>query len=155
MSMTISINLNDPTQAYKAFGEVWKQVKNMLMAGRKQVLTITDFDDALTTKQRGYYHGYILTTIAKQTNVDGRNYPMHVWKEHFRATYLGDEIVSEINPITGIETKRAVRISSEKLGVKGYNQLIEQVTAFAVTELNVIFDKDFEQWCEEQAERFA
>ncbi|MFN3077634.1 MAG: hypothetical protein ABT940_12270 [Alphaproteobacteria bacterium] len=63
--------------------------------------------------------------------------------------------MSEINPMTGIETKRAVRISSESLGVKGYNQLIEQVTAFAATELGVIFDKDFAQWCEEQAERFV
>jgi hypothetical protein len=125
------------------------------MAGRKQVLTIVDFEDALTTKQRGYYHGYILTEIAKQASIDGRKYQMHVWKEHFRATYLGDKIVSETNPITGIETKRAVRISSEELGVKKYNILIEQVTAFAVTELNVTFDKDFEQWCEEQLERMG
>lgn len=153
--MTISINLYEPTQAHKAFGEAWKQAKNLLMAGRKQVLTIVDFEDALTTKQRGFYHGYILTQIANQASIDGRKYPMHVWKEHFRATYLGDEIVSEINPLTGVETKRAVRISSESLGVKKYNILIEQVTAFAVTELNVKFDKDFDQWCEEQAERFA
>ena len=153
--MTTSINLYEPTQAYKAFAEMWKKAKSLLVAGRKQVLTLTDFEDALTTKQRGYYHGYILTTIAKQAAVEGRKYQMKTWKEHFRATFLGDEIVSEINPMTGIETKRAVRISSESLGVKGYNQLIEQVTAFAATELGVIFDKDFAQWCEEQAERFV
>ena len=153
--MAISINLTEPIQAYKAFGEAWKQAKNLLVAGRKQVLTITDFEDSLTTKQRGYYHGYILTQISIQASIDGRKYPMHVWKEHFRATFLGDEIVSEINPMTGIETKRALRRSSESLGVKGYNILIEQVTAFAVTELGVNFDKDFDQWCKEQAERSA
>lgn len=153
--MSISINLYEPTQAHKAFGEAWKQAKNLLVAGRKQVLTITDFEDALTTKQRGFYHGYILTMIAEQAMVEGRKYPMATWKEHFRAEFLGDKVVTEINPMTGIETKRAVRISSESLGVKGYNNLIEQVTAFAVTELNVVFDKDFDQWCKEQAERYS
>lgn len=145
----IEISLHDPVQAHKAFAKVWNDCKALLMAGRKQVLKLEDFQETLTAKQRKYYHGFILTEIAKQARIDGKHYPMNVWKEHFRATYLGDKVVTELNPMTGVETKRTVRVSTEDLKVKGYNLLIEQVTAFAATELNVIFDKDFNTWLEE------
>lgn len=145
----IEVTLNDPTQAHKAFSKVWSDCKALLMAGRKQVLKLEDFEETLTAKQRRFYHGFILTEIAKQARVDGRKYAMPVWKEHLRATFLGDKVVTETNPMTGVETKRTVRVSTEDLKVKGYNTLIEQVTAFAVTELDVIFDKDFDTWLQE------
>jgi uncharacterized protein YcbX len=153
--MMTEINLIEPVQAHKALQTIWGIAKNNLVAGRKQVLTLADFDDSVTTKQRGYYHRFILTEIANQTVRDGKKYPMEVWKEHFRDKYLGDEVVTTIDPMTGIETKVVKPISTESLGVKKYNALIEQVTAFAVTELGVNFDQDFDQWCEEQAERFS
>ena len=145
----IEILLHDPVQAHKAFAKVWHDCKSLLMAGRKQVLKLEDLEETLTAKQRRYYHGFILTEIAKQARVDGRKYPMPVWKEHMRATYLGDKVVTEINPMTGVETKRTVRVSTEDLKVKSYNLLIEQVTALACTELGVIFDKDFDTWLAE------
>lgn len=153
--MPTEINLIEPVQAHKALQTIWGIAKNNLVAGRKQVLTLADYEDSMTTKQRRFYHGYILTEIANQASVSGKKYPMATWKEHFRNEFLGDEVVTETNPLTGVETKKVVRKSTEKLGVKGYNSLIEQVTAFAVTELGVNFDQDFDQWCEEQAERFS
>ena len=145
----IEVNLNEPIQAQKAFAEMWLTAKALLISGRKQVLTLTDFQDKLSAKQRKFYHGFILNEIAKQAGIDGRRYGLEIWKEWFRDKYLGDEVVTEINPMTGIETKRTRRVSTESLNVKGYNELIDQVTAYAVTELNVIFDKDFDTWLEE------
>lgn len=142
----IEISLHEPAQAHKAFASMWNECKALLMAGRKQVLKLEDFEDTLTAKQRKYYHGFILNTIASQASVEGRKYGLQIWKEHFRDKYLGDKVVTEINPMTGVETKRTVRVSTEDLKVKGYNLLIEQVTAFAATELNVIFDLDFNEW---------
>lgn len=142
----IEVSLHEPTQAYKEFAKMWHECKALLIAGRKQVLRLEDFEETLTAKQRRYYHGFVLTEIAKQATVDGKKYSMPVWKEHLRATYLGDKVVTEVNPMTGVETKRTVRVSTEDLKVKGYNLLIEQVTAFAVTELNVTFDKNFDEW---------
>jgi hypothetical protein len=39
-----------------------------------------------------------------------------------------------------------VRVSTEDLGVKGYSQLIDRVSAFAATELGVTFPATFQQW---------
>lgn len=145
----IEVTLHEPIQAHKLFSDVWLQAKNLILSGRKQVLTLVDYEDSLTSKQRRFYHGFILTEIAKQASVDGRRYSMATWKEHFRNIYLGDKVVTEVNPMTGVETKRLIRVSSESLGVKGYTLLIEQVTAFAVTDLNVVFDKSFDEWLAE------
>ena len=42
--------------------------------------------------------------------------------------------------------RRRQRVSSEDLGVKGYSQLIDRVSAFAATELGVSFPASFDQW---------
>ena len=47
------------------------------------------------------------------------------------------------NPMTGKRVRRRERISSEDLGVRAYNALIERVTAFAVTELGVEFPSEW------------
>lgn len=142
----IEQTLHSPAQAHKAFADAWLTVKASLLAGRKMVLTVDDFEDKLTTQQRKYYHGFILNEVAKQASIEGRKYGLQIWKEHFRDKYLGDEVVTEINPMTGVEARRLIRKSTEGLGVKGYNLLIEQVTAYAVTDLNVSFTMDFDEW---------
>jgi hypothetical protein len=71
---------------------------------------------------------------------------MAVWKEWFRAEFLGHKTQTCINPITGKKSRRRVRVSTEDLGVKGYAQLIDRVTAYAVMELGVRFSMDFRQY---------
>ena len=126
-----------------AWGSV---IKPAIQTGRKLVISIEDYEDKLSTAQRAYYHGYILKEVADQARIDGRFFPISVWKEHFRKTFLGEKRKSTLNPITGRKSKRSVRVSTEDLGVKGYNQLIEKVTAFAVTELGVRFDVSMDEW---------
>ena len=104
------------------------------------------FEDAKTDRQRAYYHGVVLKTIAQQARPNGQQYPLAVWKEHFRAEYLGHKTVTSKNPMTGKKVRRRVRVSTEDLGVKGYSQLIDRVSAFAATELGVTFPASFQQW---------
>lgn len=140
------INLISVSQAYAELQRLWHYLKLELNAGRKQVLKAMSYEEALTDQQRKYYHGYILTTIAQQAVVDGRKYQMRTWKDHYRALFLGDEIVEVTDVMTGTIRKEVRRISSESLGVKGYNELIEKVTADASTEFGVVFDASFEEW---------
>lgn len=142
------ITLHSPQQAHQALKDVWHKVKPLLVGGRKQVLEIRDYEDRLSEQQRKYYHGYILTQIAQQARIDDNKYPMQVWKEHFRNKHLGDKVESIIDPMNGTVKKEVVRVSTESLGVKKYTLLIEQVTAFAVTDLNVNFDLEFDEWAE-------
>ena len=116
-----------------------------LKSGRSLVVEARLYEDAKTDRQRAYYHGVVLTTIAKQAKSNNQQYPMPVWKEYFRNEYLGHKTVTTINPMTGKKSRRRMRISTEDLGVRAYGNLIDRVTAFAATELGVTFDS-FERW---------
>jgi hypothetical protein len=147
--MPFELLLTSPQQAHTALKDAWNYIKPNLFGGRKLILKVVDYEEEKTAQQRKFYHSYILGAIAQQASVEGRKYPMPVWKNYMREKYLGDEVVEITNPMTGVITKQAVRVSTESLGVRGYNKLIEQVTAFAVTELGVRFDESFDSWCEE------
>ena len=115
-------------------------------AGHRLELEIRLHEDAKTDRQRRYYHGVVLKTIAQQARPNGEQHALAVWKEYFRAEYLDYKTVTTKNPITGKKIRRRVRVSTEDLGVKGYSQLIDRVSAFAATELGVTFPATFQQW---------
>lgn len=141
--------LQTPSQAHRAISQLWHYAKPNIMAGRKLIVRVVDFEEDKTTQQRRYYHGYILTEIARQAKVNGQTFQMESWKEFFRNKYLGSKRIKIINPMTGKKSWRLERISTERLGVKGYNRLIEMVTAFGATELGVVFGETLESWSEE------
>jgi hypothetical protein len=141
-----SFNLYEPKQAYDTIKKVWDIVKPLLVSGNKQVLTLTGYEEAKTERQRKYYHGYVLLTISQQAIVDGRKYALEVWKEHYRKKFLGNKVVEVTDIKTGATSKELQRVSSESLSVKGYNELIEKVTADAAIEFGVVFDVGFAEW---------
>ena len=145
--LAISGAWNDPVQAGQHFKNVvapW--CKSMWAAGHRLHIEVRLHEDAKTDRQRRYYHGVVLKTIALQARPNGVQFPLAVWKEHFRAEYLGHKTVTTKNPLTGKKVRRRQRVSSEDLGVKGYSQLIDRVSAFAATELGVAFPASFDQW---------
>lgn len=145
--MSIQAAWIEPVQAGQHFKNVlapW--CKSMWAAGHRLHVEVRLQEDAKTDRQRRYYHGVVLKTIAQQARPNGAQYPLAVWKEHFRAEYLGHKTVTSKNPLTGKKVRRRVRVSTEDLGVKGYSQLIDRVSAFAATELGVSFPASFDQW---------
>ena len=138
--LAISAAWNEPVQAGQHFKTVlapW--CKSMWAAGHRLHVEVRLHEDAKTDRQRAYYHGVVLKSIADQARPNDARFPLAIWKEHFRAEYLGFKTVSCTNPMTGKKHRRRVRKSTEDLGVKAYAQLIERVTAFAVTDLSVKF----------------
>lgn len=137
MNQILCIN---PQQAHLAItSQIWPAIKAQTMAGNRMMLEIRLAEDAKTDEQRRYYHGVILTEISKQARPNGQQFSLQVWKEYFRDLYLGHKTQTFTNPMTGKKSRRRLRKSTEDLGVKGYTKLIEQVTAYAVTELGVQF----------------
>lgn len=122
---------------------VWPWCRQQLHEGRQVVIEARLAEDVKTDKQRRYLHGYVLKTIAQQARPGGQQFDPKVWKEHFRSEFLGFKVVTTVNPLTRKKTRRRVRVSTEDLGVKGYAEYIERVTAYAATELGVEF---VEQW---------
>lgn len=134
----------NPVEAHKTLaGSVWQQIKALAVAGHGTVVEVRTAEDVKTDKQRRYLHGYVLMTISRQAAPGGQKFDMKTWKEHFRAEFLGFKTVTVKNPMTGKKVRRRVRVSTEDLGVKGYSEYIDRVTAFAATELGVEFREEW------------
>lgn len=138
--LMLQVQWINPQQAHASLNQtVVPWAKSMMLAGHRLVAEFRLAEDVKTDGQRKFYHGIVLTEIAKQARVNGQKFPLAVWKEHFRSEYLGFKTVTFINPMTGKKARRRVRKSTEDLGVKAYATLIERVTAFACTDLGVEF----------------
>ena len=120
-------------------GQFLPYIGKLIDAGKRVVITAMEEEDSKSIRQRRYYHGYVLVEIAEQAQVNGQKFAMPVWKEHFRELYVGSTWKVIKDPMTGKKKRRKVRISTEDLNAKAYSKLIDQVTAFAATELGVTF----------------
>lgn len=131
------IELHDEEQGTAAMRAAWPWAREQLRQGRELVAEYRLLEDDITAKQRGYLHAVVLTEIACFARVNGQQFPMKVWKEHFRSEFLGFEVVTCINPLTGKKSRRRVRISTEDLGIRAMAEYIDRVIAFAATDLGV------------------
>lgn len=138
-----TVTLQNEVQGHAAVTAVWHWAKAQISAGRPVDLEARLHEDAKTDKQRRYLHGYVLLTIAREASVNGQKFDLKTWKEWYRATFLGWKTVTYKNPITGKKVRRRERVSTEDLGVKGYSEYIERVTAHAATELGVTFTEEW------------
>ena len=151
--LSLTVILHNAEQAAMAIRNVAApKCREIWATGQLVEATFRTHEDAKTDRQRAYYHGVVLKTIAQQARPNGEQHALAVWKEYFRAEYLGYKTVTTKNPITGKKVRRRVRVSTEDLGVKGYSQLIDRVSAFAATELGVTFPASFDQWERMQVE---
>ena len=152
--LSLTVILHNAEQAAMAIRNVAApKCREIWATGQLVEATFRTHEDAKTDRQRAYYHGVVLKTIAQQARPNGEQHALAVWKEYFRAEYLGYKTVTTKNPITGKKVRRRVRVSTEDLGVKGYSQLIDRVSAFAATELGVTFPASFQQWEGMQVDR--
>lgn len=129
---------HSPEQAHDVIARgMWPYVKDRTGHGQRLVATVCLLDDDITNAQRNYLHGVVLTEISMFARANGQQFPMAVWKEHFRSEFLGFKLVTAINPFTGRKSRRRVRVSTEDLGIKAMAEYIDRVIAFAATELGV------------------
>lgn len=135
----LRVELREPEQARTVLRTTalpW--VGEQLHHGRELVAEFRLLDDVITEAQRGYLHGVVLTEIAQFGRANGQQYPMAVWKEWYRAEFLGFKVVTSVNPFTGRKVRRRVRISTEDLGIRAMAEYIDRVIAHAATELGVV-----------------
>jgi len=114
-------------------------IGRLIEAGKRVSVTAMEEEDSKSIRQRRYYHGVVLAEIAQQATINGQKFDMPVWKSYMRERFVGYRWEVSKNPMTGKKQRRKLRISSEDLSVKAYSRLIDEVSAFAATELNVIF----------------
>ena len=120
----------------------------------KAAFLIDDFDGQRITatthieerewkfEQRRFLHGPVLGQIVEQAKADGQRFVMAVWKEYYRAKFLGFRWEHYKLPGQKKATPRKVRVSTEDLSIKQYSEYIDKVLADAATEFGVVFDLD-------------
>lgn len=150
MTDTISIVATTREAAHLAVCRLYEYGK-ALTADQKPVLfTAAEYEDDITARQRGFLHKAVFPQISEQvTFPDGARFEWRVWKEMFRARFLGDRFVMRAIPRWDAEAGRYVvpkrktphreRVSTEDLSIKQYSKYIDTVIDTAVVEFGVHF----------------
>lgn len=103
--------------------------------GRPLRVIVTEDEKKRTDSANRFYWGAVLTTIAEQAWVDGRQYSKDVWHEHFARLYLPHTEI--VTPYGEIVSRRK---STTELSVSEFSEYLQRVQSDAASSLGVMFD---------------
>ena len=130
MSESLEIVLHNRQQAWAAIkAQVFPFLEAVLQAGGRWVLTIKRMTRTKAQNRRYWGRG-VLSQIAEQAVVGGKQFSTEVWHEQFKRQFIG---VEEL-PDGSVRGK-----SSTKLTTAQFSDFCAQVEAYAASELGVTF----------------
>lgn len=130
MREILEITLYNRQQAWAAItSQVFPFLKEVLQAGGRWVLTIKRMTRTKAQNRR-YWGKGVLSQIAEQAVVNGRQYSAEVWHELMKKKFIGVEELPDGSVIGK---------SSAKLTTAQFSEFCEQVEAYAATSLGVTF----------------
>ena len=122
--------------AWQALAQlVAANAKAFIDRGRPLRVIVTEDENKRTDSANRFYWGAVLTTIAEQAWVDGRQYSKDVWHEHFARLYLPHTEI--VTPYGEIVSRRK---STTELTVSEFSEYLQRVQSDAASSLRVIFD---------------
>ena len=130
MSESLEITLHNRQQAWAAIkAQVFPFLAAVLQAGGRWVLTIKRM--TRTTKQnKRYWSRGVLSQIAEQAVINGKQYSAEVWHELMKKKFIG---------LVELPDGSVIGQSSAKLTTAQFSEFCAQVEAFAASELSVVF----------------
>ena len=130
MSESLEITLHNRQQAWAAIkAQVFPFLAAVLQAGGRWVLTIKRMTRTKAQNRRYWGRG-VLSQIAEQAVINGKQYSAEVWHEQFKRQFIGVEELPDGSVIGK---------SSAKLTTAQFGEFCEQVEAYAATSLGVTF----------------
>lgn len=122
--------------AWQALAQlVAANAKAFIDRGRPLRVIVTEDEKKRTDSANHFYWGAVLTTIAEQAWVDGRQYSKDVWHEHFARLYLPHTEI--VTPYGEIVSRRK---STTELTVSEFSEYLQRVQSDAASSLGVMFD---------------
>lgn len=138
----------NPVAAHKAMMSAYQNVaKPETIAGNPVEIIVRRAENDRTLQQLKFYWGPCLKEISEQARIGGQKYAAEAWHELFKRQFLGYEIKKVT--VAGSKRKRVIRRlrSTTGLKVRGMSKYLDQVQAFAASDLGVMFSvKDWAQW---------
>lgn len=138
------------SDAHSAAVDGYEAARLLIADGKRVKVVVKEADDELSIAQRGFLHKAVLPQIAEQyVFPDGSRYAWQVWKEFWRARFLGDRWVLKAIPRWDAKLGRMVqpkrktphreRVSTEDLSCKQYSEYTNKIIDHATLELGVNF----------------
>lgn len=139
MSTTIhrEFTLSGPAVWTAVTAFVKANAQAMIQKGKALRIIITEDDADRLDEQIAYYFGVVIKTISEQAWIDGRQFGKEAWHEQLARDFLPP---IEIQLPDGEIVIRRQSIARGKIGVKAMAKFTQEVTAFAATEIGVIFE---------------
>lgn len=125
---------------------IWKLVTKFISAnasafierGTPLKVIVAEEESDRFDEQVKYYFGIVVKTIAEQAWVEGRRYDKDAWHEQLARDFLPTREI--VTPDGEIILKRS-SIARGRISNKAMAKYTQEVTAYATTELGVIFDE--------------
>ena len=111
----------------------------LIDAGKRVAISAMEEEDARTLLQLAFYWGPCLKDISEQAAIGGQKYSKDAWHELFKREFLPRKVTK--SKVAGRpRTVVSVSIGSTKgLSVRKMSKFLDQLQAFASTDLGVSF----------------
>lgn len=126
--------LRSPASWHALASLVAQNAKSYVDRGRPLRVIVTEDEKKRTTQANAFYWGAVLTAIAEQVWIDGKQYGKDVWHEHFAGRHLPHTEI--VTPFGEIISRRK---STTELTVSEFSDYLHRVQSDAVG-MGVIFE---------------
>lgn len=147
MTQATTVTVSTPVDAHRVVSDLYARVlKPMTSSGKAMQITVCQAEDDRTVAANRYYWGVVLKEISEQAKIEGSTYMAEAWHELFKRQFLGYQIEKVV--VAGSKRKRVRRSlrSTARLKVRAWHKYLDQVMAYAVTDLGVEFSEPPNWW---------
>ncbi len=147
MSEVLDVVVCTREGAHKVATLAYQRAVALIADGKEVRIRAEEAEDERSLQQNRFYWGVVLKEIAEQAVIDGARWTAEAWHEYGKRTYLGYEIKRIV--IAGRKRKAVSRQlrSTTKQSVKRMSKYLDELMAFAVTDLGVRFSETrWEDW---------
>lgn len=118
----------------------YRYAQQIVAREKPAVFTVAEFEDDRSLQQLRFYWGVVLAEISDQVVLNGTKWEPEAWHCLLKRKFLGYEITREV--VAGDKRTRVLRrLASTPKKVRPMAVYLEQVQAYAVTDLNVKFSE--------------
>lgn len=123
--------LHSESQAKALYAFLRNNWPAMAAQGKPLAVAVAEHKDKRHSQQNRLYWA-LLKQVSEQAMVDGRRYSDEVWHEQFKRLLLG---------LVDLPGGQKAGESTTKLNVSEFSEYVNKVTAYAATELGVVFEE--------------
>lgn len=149
MSEALDVIVRTREGAHRVVKLAYEKAQVLIADGKEVRIRAEEAEDERSLQQNRFMWGVVLKEIAEQASIDGKRWTAEAWHEFGKRTFLGYEIKRIV--IAGRKRKAVSRQlrSTTKQSVKRMSKYLDELMAFAVTDLGVRFSETrWEDWRE-------